>query len=401
MIDSPYIKDLTRQTDSKIVMLVVDGLGGYPHPETRKSELETADLPNLDRLARESACGLTTPVAPGVTPGSGPGHMALFGYDPVKHLIGRGVLEAVGIGLKLGKGDVAARGNFCTVDKDSLLVDRRAGRIPSEESAPLVERLGRIELDGATLSVDLVRDYRFVLVLHGDGLGDRVTETDPQALGAPMLEATALSEDSRATARAANAFVTGARYALSGRATANMVMLRGFSRLPTLPQMTDFYRLRPTAIAAYPMYRGIAQLLGMEVLETGTTFDQQIDTVEQHYSDYDFFFLHYKAADAAGEDGDFDAKVHALQELDTGIPRLLKLEPHTLVVAGDHATPSVLGSHSWHKVPLMVHSPITKGDGVEAFSENALATGSIGNVPATSVMMLAMAHAGKLRRFGP
>ena len=401
MIDFPYIKDLTRQTDSKILLLVVDGLGGYPHPETGKSELETADLPNLDRLARESACGLTTPITPGITPGSGPGHMALFGYDPVKHLVGRGVLEALGIGLKLGEGDVAARGNFCTLDGDGLLIDRRAGRIPSRESALLVERLAGIGMDGGHASVHLVRDYRFVLVLHGEDLGDRVTETDPEALGAPMLEATALSEGSRATATAANAFVAGARRVLKDRAAGNMVMLRGFSRLPTLPQMPDFYRLRPAAVAAYPMYRGIARLLGVEVLETGDTFDRQIDALERHYSDHDFFFLHYKAADAAGEDGSFGAKVDALEELDARIPRLLDLKPHTLVVAGDHSTPAVAGGHSWHRVPLVVHSPITKGDGVRGFSESALAAGSIGTVPAASVMSLSLAHAGKLRRFGP
>ena len=401
MIDFPYITDLTQSTPSKVVMLVVDGLGGLPHGETGRSELETARLPNLDALARHSAAGLTTPVGPGIAPGSGPGHLALFGYDPVKHMIGRGVLEALGIGLELQDGDVAARGNLCTVDGDELVVDRRAGRISSEDAAPLVERLAKIELDGAGLSVHPVKEHRFVLVLRGEGLGAGVTETDPQSVGAPALEATALSEDSRVTARAANAFVAAARDALGGRDTANMVLLRGFSRRPQLPQMPERYRLKPAAIAAYPMYRGIAKLVGMDVFETGPTFDDELATLESRFSAHDFLFLHYKPADTAGEDGDFEAKVEALEALDSRLPRLLKLEPDVLVVAGDHSTPAVMGNHSWHPVPLLVHSRLTGGDGTDDLTERACAKGSIGRIPAAGVMMLALAHAGKLRKFGP
>ncbi|MCL0100095.1 MAG: 2,3-bisphosphoglycerate-independent phosphoglycerate mutase [SAR202 cluster bacterium] len=401
MIDFPYIKQLTRPTDSKIIMLVIDGLGGYPNPDTRKSELETANLPNLDRIAQESSCGLTNPTPFGITLGSGPGHMALFGYDPVKYLMGRGILEAIGIGMDLGKDDVAARGNFCTIDSNGCLVDRRAGRISSEDAQPLINRLDKITLEGVQVSVQLVRDYRFVLVLHGDGLGDQVSETDPQNLGVPMPEATALSEDSHTTAASANNFIAQARRSLNQRVVGNMVMLRGFSRLPSLPQMTDLYHLRPAAIASYPMYRGIAQLLGMRVLETGDSFEHQIATLEQHYSEYDFFFLHYKPADAAGEDGNFGAKVDALEKLDQHMPEILKLDPHTLVVTGDHATPSIFGSHSWHKVPLMIRSSSTRGDGVQGFSEKSMGTGSMGTVPATNTMLLSLAHADKLRRFGP
>ena len=381
MIDFPYIKELAQPTPSKIVMLVVDGLGGLPHPDTGMSELEAASLPNLDSLASQSACGLTTPVAPGITPGSGPGHMALFGYDPVKYLMGRGVIEALGIGVELGEGDVAARGNLCTVDTDGLLVDRRAGRIASAESAPLIDRLNEITVPDANLSVYPVRDYRFVLVLRGNGLGDNVSETDPQLAGKAPIEAQALSQDSQASARA--------------------VILRGFSRPPNLPRIGDYYRLKPAAVAAYPMYRGVAKLVGMDVLATGPTFDQQLDTLGERFADYDFFFLHYKPADAAGEDGNFDAKVAALEELDGGIPRLLDLDPDTLVVAGDHSTPAVMGSHSWHPVPLLVRSPLTKGQGSAEFTERACAAGSLGRIAATSVITLALAHAGKLRKFGP
>ena len=402
MIDVPYIKDITRSTPSRMVMLVVDGLGGMADPATGRSELETARLPNLDEVARRSAAGLTTPVAHGITPGSGPGHLALFGYDPVKHLTGRGVLEALGAGVELQDGDVAVRGNLCTVDGDGLLVDRRAGRIPSEDAAPLVEKLSKITLDDVAVSVHPVKDYRFVVILRGNDLGPDVTETDPQTERTPALEAKATSAGSLKTATAANAFVEAAREALEGRDAANMVLLRGFSQRPHLPQMRDHYRLNPAAIAAYPMYRGLAHLVGMKVLQTGETFDEELATLESHFSEHDFFFLHYKPADAAGEDGDFPAKVDALEELDSKVPRLLELDPDVLVVAGDHSTPAVIGGHSWHPVPLLVSSRLTgAGYGVPELSERACATGSVGRVPATSVIMLAMAHADKLRRFGP
>ena len=401
MIDLPYIADVCRSTPSKIVMLVVDGLGGLPHPDSGKSELETARLPNLDKLAESSACGLTVPVDWGITPGSGPGHMALFGYDPVKYLMGRGVLEALGIGVELSEGDVSARGNFCTVDSEGLLVDRRAGRIPTAESGPLVDILDRIEVPGVSLSVYPVQDYRLVLVLRGDGLGEGIGETDPQELGKAPLDAVPLSSDSEKAAEAVNAFAAAARDLLADRQTANMVLLRGFSRLPRLPDFGEAYRLSPAAVAAYPMYRGLAELVGMKVLPTGQTFDDELDTLEEHWEEHDFFFLHYKPADAAGEDGNFDAKVTQLEELDARIPRLMSLGADTLVVAGDHSTPAIMGSHSWHPVPIMVHSTLTRGYAVEEFSERGCAMGALGRVPATSVMMLALADAGKLAKFGP
>ena len=410
MIDFPYIRDLTQKTPSKIVMLVVDGLGGAPHPETGKTELETARLPNLDGLATESAAGMTNPVAPGITPGSGPGHMALFGFDPVKYLMGRGVLEALGIGIELSNGDIAARGNFCTVDASGKVTDRRAGRIRSEESTPLVEKLASIEVPEAEISVYPVKDHRFVLVMKGNNLGDAVSGTDPERTGVEPRSASAVASESRYTAQAINVFVSRARELLRGEKKANMVLLRGFSRLPSLPSMAARYTLEPAAIAAYPMYRGLAQLVGMDVLQTGATFADdvtdrfgrvELDTLEQHFDKHDFFFLHYKPADAAGEDGNFDAKVASLEALDKHIPRLLKLNPDVLAVAGDHSTPSILAAHGWQPVPLLIRSKWTKGEGVSALSERACIGGSLGTNPATSVMMLAMAHAGKLRKFGP
>lgn len=401
MIDLPYLSDVCRSTPTKIVFLVVDGLGGAAHPDTGKSELETANLPNLDRLAGISACGLTTPVAAGITPGSGPGHMALFGYDPVKYLMGRGVLEALGIGVELGEGDVAARGNFCTIDSDGLLVDRRAGRIPTAESSPLVKLLGQIEVADAALNVHPVQDYRFVLVMSGEGLHDGIQETDPQAVGVRPLEAAPLDEASVKASKAAAEFTAAARKALSGQPRANMALLRGFSRLPALPDFGERYRLNPAAIAAYPMYRGLAKLLGMRVIPTGSAFADELDTLEAHFGEHDFFFLHYKPADAAGEDGDFSAKVARLEELDAQIPRVLDLKPDALVVAGDHATPAILGAHSWHPVPLLIHSNLTLGEGVGGFTERECNGGTLGRLAATDVMLLAMAHADKLVKYGP
>ena len=401
MIDLEQLHDCYVSTPSKIVLLVVDGLGGLAHPDTGRSELETANLPNLDAMAQESACGLTTPVLPGVTPGSGPGHLALFGYDPLKYLIGRGALEALGIEVELRPGDVAARGNFCTVDDSGSLVDRRAGRIPTELSAPLCRRLDGIELDGVRVDVFPVQDYRFVLRLRGEGLSERVSETDPQITGVPALEVEPLEPAAKKTAQLVNQFVDQARRLLSEEERGNMVLLRGWAQLPSLPPMGEVYRLQPAAIAAYPMYRGLATVAGMKIIPTGMSFSDEVETLRANYDAHDFFFIHYKPADAAGEDGDFDAKVRALEALDPLIPQIRALNPDVFMVAGDHATPAIMAAHSWHPVPFMLNSPLTRGEGVTSFDEKACGLGSIGRIPATNIMLLALSHSGKLTKFGP
>jgi len=401
LIDVEELRDCYTKTPSKMVLLVADGLGGLAHPDTGKSELETAHTPNLDALAQKSACGLTTPVLPGVAPGSGPGHLALFGYDPLKHQIGRGALEALGIEVELAPGDVAARGNFCTVDGDGLLTDRRAGRIPTDLSAPICDRLDRIEIPGVQVDVFSVQDYRFVLRLRGEGLSELVTETDPQVTGAKALEVTALKPEAQKTADIVNEFVNQAAHLISEEDRANMLLLRGFAQMPSLPPMGEVYRLDPAAIAAYPMYRGLATVAGMNVIPTGHTFADEVDTLRANWDKHDFFFIHYKPADAAGEDGDFDAKVKCLEELDPFIPQILELEPDVLMVAGDHATPAIMAAHSWHPVPFMLHSKLTNGQGVPTFDEKACALGAIGSIPATSVMVLGLSHAGKMTKFGP
>ena len=401
MIDLEQLHDRYVSTPSKIVLLVVDGLGGLAHPDTGRSELETANLPNLDAMAQESACGLTTPVLPGVAPGSGPGHLALFGYDPLRYMIGRGALEALGIEVELRPGDVAARGNFCRVDDSGSLVDRRAGRIPTELSAPLCRRLDGIELDGVQVDVFPVQDYRFVLRLRGEGLSEQVSETDPQITGVPALEVKPLEPAAKKTSQLVNQFVDQARRLLAEEEPANMVLLRGWAQLPSLPPMGEVYRLNPAAIAAYPMYRGLATVASMKIIPTGMNFSDEVGTLRAHYDDHDFFFIHYKPADAAGEDGDFDAKVRALEALDPLIPQMRALNPDVFMVAGDHATPAIMAAHSWHPVPFMLNSSLTRGEGIASFDEKACGLGSIGRIPATSIMLLALSHSGKLNKFGP
>ena len=401
MIDLEQLHDCYVSTSSKIVLLVVDGLGGLAHPDTGKSELETANTPNLDTMAQQSACGLTTPVIPGVAPGSGPGHLALFGYNPLKYIIGRGALEALGIEEELKPGDVAARGNFCTIDDGGNLVDRRAGRIPTELSAPLCERLDQIELDGVQCDVFPVQDYRFVLRLRGEGLSELITETDPQITGVPDLAVRPIQPSAEKTAGLVNQFVAKARQLLSEEERGNMVLLRGWAQLPSLPPMGDVYRLNPAGIAAYPMYRGLATVASMKIIPTGHSFADEVETLHQNYASHDFFFIHYKPADAAGEDGDFDAKVKTLEELDPFIPQIQALNPDVFMVAGDHATPAIMAAHSWHPVPFMLSSRLTKGEGIPGFNERACAQGSLGRIPATNIMLLALSHSGKLNKFGP
>ena len=401
MIDLEQIHDSIASTPSKIVLLVADGLGGLPHPETRKSELETAHIPNLDSLAQRSACGLTTPVEVGIAPGSGPGHLALFGYNPLKYIIGRGALEALGIGTELLPGDVAARGNFCTVGDDGLLTDRRAGRIATELSAPLCERLDRIEIPRVQVDVFPVQDYRFVLRLRGEGLSEAVEETDPQREGMAPRPALALTPEAERTSEIVQQFVAEAGRLLSEEQPANMVLLRGWAQLPNLPDFGQVYHLNPAAIAAYPMYRGLASVANMQIIPTGKTFADEVDTLHANWDRHDFFFIHYKPADAAGEDGDFDGKVRCLEELDVHLPRILELQPDVLMVAGDHATPAIMASHSWHPVPFMLHSQLTLGEGVDGFNERDCAQGSLGRIPAETIMLLALSHSGKLAKFGP
>jgi 2,3-bisphosphoglycerate-independent phosphoglycerate mutase len=400
MINLELIKEIARPSPTKIVLLVIDGLGGLPNPETGKTELETAKIPNLDALAARGICGLADPVAPGITPGSAPGHLALFGYDPVSCNIGRGVLEAIGIGVELQPGDIATRGNFCTVDENGLITDRRAGRISTEQCTELCELLDGISIDDVQVLVYPVREHRFVAVFRGKDLAADVTESDPQQTGVAPEAIKALSPPAARLAGIANQFIAQARTRLAEHHPANMVLLRGFSEQPCFPTMGEIYKLKPVAIAIYPMYRGLARLVGMEVAEAGTTLEDEFATLKQHYASYDFFFLHVKWTDSAGEDGDFNRKVKVLEQIDAALPGLLSLEPDVLVVTGDHSTPAVLAGHSWHTVPVLLCAKYCRPDGVQSFSELAFLTGGLGRLDATQIMPLAMANALKLTKFG-
>ena len=403
MIDFQYLSSIRKQTNSKIVMIVVDGLGGMTDPSTGQSELEAAKLPNLDKLASASSCGVSTPVLPGITPGSGPGHMALFGYNPIKYLLGRGVLEGLGIGAPIGKGDVAARGNFCLLGEDGKIIDRRAGRITTEECVELVELLKQIEIPGFGIEIHPVMDYRFVLVFKGETSSPDVSETDPQITGVTPMISNPTSERGTGTALAVNLFTQrSAEILREHNGSANGILLRGFSNIPELPHFGASYALNPAAIAAYPMYRGVAGLLGMDVLKSNQTFEDEIKTLEANYSkNYDYFFLHYKPADSAGEDGNFAQKVAMLEEFDSQLERVLKLEPDVLVVCGDHSTPSYIASHSWHPVPFLISSNLSQGRVGAKFTENSCQDGSIGSIRAEELMLLVLSHADKLNKFGP
>ena len=400
MVDLELIRSISNSSPSKIVLVVIDGLGGLPDPETGKTELEMANTPNLDRLAAKSICGLTDPVSPGITPGSAPGHLALFGYDPVTFSIGRGVLEAIGTGFDLQTGDVAARGNFCIVDEMGLVIDRRAGRISTEKSTELCQLLDRLVIDEAKIFVRPVREHRFMIVFRGEGLAADVGDSDPQQLGVAPRAITALSPEADKLASAAHRFVAQAKTTIAGRSPANMVLLRGFSKLPHLPTMSEIYKLKAAAIASYPMYRGLAKLVGMEVLDTGTGIEDEFATLSQNYTNYDFFFLHIKGSDAAGEDGDFARKVNVIEQVDSALSELISIEPDVIMVTGDHSTPALLKGHSWHPVPILLYSKWCRPDRVSEFSESACLSGGLGHLPATQVMPLAMANALKLAKFG-
>ena len=400
MKEHELVRELAEKNASKIVMLVADGLGGLPMEPGGKTELETASTPNLDRLAARGTSGSSVPVLPGITPGSGPGHLGLFGYDPLEFKIGRGALEATGIGFELGPDDVAARGNFCTLDAGGLIADRRAGRIPSEESFKVVERLQAVKIDGVETFVKPVKEHRFVVVFRGKGLDGGVADTDPQALGVAPLDPQPLSPAARRTAEVAAEFVRQARAILKDEPKANGLVLRGFAAKPALPTYQELYGLRAAAIAVYPMYKGLARLVGMTLVGKAQSLDEQIDELAKCWNDYDFFFLHFKYTDSTGEDGAFEQKVKRVEELDRIIPRIEKLRPDVLIVTGDHSTPSLLKSHSWHPVPTLLSANTCRPDGLTKFSERECLRGGFGIFPAKHLMLLAMAHAQRFGKYG-
>jgi 2,3-bisphosphoglycerate-independent phosphoglycerate mutase len=401
MTDLDLMRELSTENTTKILLVVMDGVGGLPLTPDGPTELEAANTPNLDELAARSTCGLSTPIAPGISPGSGPGHLALFGYEPLRYEIGRGVLEALGIGFDLLPDDLAARGNFCTIDpRTGLITDRRAGRIPTEEGMRLCHKLSQIQLPGVVTFVQPVKEYRFLLVLRGEGLHDGLTETDPQQVGKPPLPVEPLRSEAAYAAEVLNRWLARAREILSDEPVANGCNLRGIAQDPGLPRMPELYKMRCGAVATYPMYRGVAKLAGMDVLQTGESLETELETLTQYWVNYDFFFFHVKKTDSRGEDGDFQGKVEVIEHFDHLLPAILKLSPDVVVITGDHSTPAALKSHSWHELPVLLWSRYVRPDAVQQFGERPCMTGGLGHIHHTDLLPLALAHAGRLIKFG-
>ena len=404
MSDS-VLEGLVLEGTSKIVLLVLDGVGDLPHPgHDWRTPLEAARTPNLDRIVPDAALGRLMPVAPGITPGSGPGHLALFGYDPIATQVGRGVLEALGAGLELKPGDVAARANFCTVDAAGVVTDRRAGRIDTAASARLVEKLAKevARIDDAQVILAPGKGHRFVALFRGPGLGGEATDADPHKEGKaiPASRPAGSGAAGEKTARIANAFVSRAREVLAQEHPANAALLRGLSERPQIPGYRERFKLRAAAIAGYPMYRGLGQLAGMDVIPTGETPAEAFAVARKHWASYDFFFIHIKGTDMAGEDGDFDKKRASVEEVDRALPDLLALQPTVLCVTGDHSTPVPMKGHSWHPVPALIVASCCGADREPRFHERSARAGSLGTLASKDLMAVLLAHAGRLDKFG-
>jgi len=394
------IQELREPARTKIVLLVADGLGGLPITPGGLTELETARTPHFDAMVAQGVSGLSTPVLPGITPGSGPGHLALFGYDPLEYRIGRGILEALGINFAVGPQDVAIRGNFRTLNADGLITDRRAGRPTTERCIEVVQKLRTITIPGIEIFVEPVKEHRFVLVFRGPGLGGQVNDTDPQAVGVAPLPATTQDAASERTATVANEFLAKAREVLRHEPDCNGATLRGFANYPQIIKFGDLYGLKPAAIAVYPMYKGLARLVGMDILEAGSTLDDQMQRLQASWNDYDFFFLHYKYTDSTGEDGNFAKKVEMIEALDAAVPAIRALKPDVFIVTGDHSTPSAFKSHSFHPVPTVLVAETVRPDGLSKFGERDCLRGDLGHFQAQHLMLLAMAHAGRFGKYG-
>ncbi len=412
---------LAQRNGRRIVLLVLDGVGDLRTDAQPRTALDEARTPNLDRLASRSSLGRLVPAGTGITPGSGPGHLALFGYEPTSPEtdIGRGVLEALGLGLDIAPGTVVARGNFATVDGEGLLTDRRAGRLPGAEGRRICARLAsRIEAAGDALGdvagngieveVHPGEAYRFVLLFRPRAgtppLGAELADTDPQRLGVAVPPVQAAGDAGEAAARGTAARIAPAVAALQAELRdeerANSFLLRGFSKLPALPGVGELHRLRAAALAGYPLYRGVAKVCGMEIVDCGGSFGQVLDRLEERWDDFDYFFLHVKGTDMAGEDGDLAAKVAAIESVDALLPRLLDLGPDVLAITGDHSTPAPMEAHSWHPVPLLLRSENCFVDECSRFTEVEASRGAIGTIPASDLMGLLLANAGKLAKFG-
>jgi len=394
------LPQLINKNDTKLVLLVLDGLGGTTN-EHSVTELEVARTPNMDKLISSGSAGLHRPVGYGITPSSGPGHLGLFGYNPIKYQLGRGILEALGVDMVVNPGDLAVRGNFATM-KNGLIIDRRAGRIPTELCRKLVEKIsGKIKkIEDVEIEIRAGMDYRFAVVFRGDGLSDKIGDADPQEINKPPVPAKALSPNAEKSARIVNKFIDMVTEILADEHPANTVLIRGYALYPDIVQFQKKFGMRAVGIAEYPMYRGLAKLVGMDTPEVDGAMETEFNLVKKLWKDYDFFFVHIKKTDSYGEDGNFDAKVKVIEEVDEKLPMLLDLKPDVIAITGDHCTPSVHKAHSWHPVPLLLKGKYTFVDDAKTFSERECAKGIIGHIPAEAIILLMMADAGRLKKFG-
>ncbi len=395
-----FIRNLKQPSEEKIVLLVLDGLGGVQ--KNRKTELEAAETPNMDRLVKVSEAGLMTPIMPGITPGSGPGHLALFGYDPLEYIIGRGILSALGIRFPIRDGDLAARVNFATIDENNKITDRRAGRIPDEINTKMCEKIREIIIPGIQFFIQTEKDHRAALILRGKKFSENISETDPQKTGVPPLPVHALdnSSETAVTAELINQFLEKVKDKLSNESPANMILLRGFALFPKIPSFEELYGLNACAIAGYPMYRGLASLVGMKVIDVESGVEPQFDRLRELWGKYDFYFVHIKYTDSFGEDGNFEKKVSVIEEVDRNIEKILELNPDVFALTADHSTPVIYKAHSWHSVPVLLKSKWSRHSYVKQFGEKDLQTGSLGIINTLDLMTLIMAHSGRLAKYG-
>jgi 2,3-bisphosphoglycerate-independent phosphoglycerate mutase len=404
MMNAEIWKDLIIKNNSKIIFLIMDGLGGLPMPGGDRTELETARTPNFDRYAKEGISGLLDPIYPGFTPGSGPAHLALFGYEPVEYNIGRGVLSALGVDFELTSRDVPARLNFCTIDKEGKVTDRRAGRISTEVNQKLCEKIRqKVRLSGGMeYFIQTESEHRAVLILRGDGLGGNLNDTDPQEIGKKPFEPQGEDESSKKTAKYVAEFLKQVKDVLKDDHPANFILARGFAKHEVFPSMEERYGLRSVAIAQYPMYRGLARLVGMTVLPVPKDFEEMYQQLKDSYEKYDFFFIHFKKTDSYGEDGNFENKVKVIESVDQWSAKLRELNPDVLVVTGDHSTPALLKSHSWHPVPALLWSSRghARADEVTQFGERDCQRGYLARMPMKNILLIAMANAGRFKKFG-
>lgn len=403
------LNELINKNGSKILLIVLDGLGGLPVKDG-KTELELAKTPNLDELVKKSATGLHIPVDYGITPGSGPGHLGIFGYDPQKYKIGRGILEALGLGIEVQETDIAVRGNYATAKREGnkvIIVDRRAGRIPTEENKRITQKIQEAvkEIDGVKVIIRPGLEHRFAVVFRFPEKlppgSDAINDTDPQQVGKEPLEPRGENPNAERVAEVVKKFIQKATEVIKDEPRANYILLRGFAQKPHIPTMEERFGLRACCIAVYPMYKGLASLVGMELIEfEGNTIKDEIEALKKVWNEYDYFFVHIKKTDSYGEDGNYEGKISVIEEFDKHLPDFLGLKPDVLAITGDHSTPSILKGHSWHPVPLLIHSPYVLGGTSHRFTERECLKGELGILPAVKITQLLLANALRLKKYG-